>query len=165
MAHIPTSAKPGKDVAQRRLSGVVLLVEDDPSVRAVTRRMLESRGLSVVSVESPEEAFQTVSTSKEHLDVLLTDVHMPEMTGPELAAKLHEIRPELGVVFISGYPREEAFAFASHDPAAEFLQKPFTPTQLIDVLSRFLTVDTPLPLSHNDTQILPGKGVPTPDKP
>ncbi|HEY3788362.1 MAG TPA: response regulator [Urbifossiella sp.] len=138
--------------APRRLTGVVLLVEDEPSVRTVTRRMMEMRGLTVLLAETPDEAIRIAAGHSGPIDLLLTDVQLPGMNGPELAEQLRAGQPNLKIVFISGYPRDEAFADSLDDETAEYLQKPFTPTQLIEVLSRVLMEkstgnlgDTPLP--------------------
>lgn len=158
----PVSPPPGVP-ATGRIAGVVLLVEDEPSVRTVTKRMLEMRGLTVLLAENPEEALRQAATHPHPVDVLLTDVLLPGMDGPELASRIRMLRPDVRVVFISGYPREEAFAHSANDPEAEFLQKPFTPARLIEVLSRVLSKSaaTPPPAVGN-TQKLPP---PEPPKP
>lgn len=151
----PVSATSG--ATAQRAAAVVLLVEDEPSVRTVTRRMLELRGFTVLLAEHPEEALRVAESYPQPVDVLLTDVQLPGMDGPELARQLRDSRPDLKVVFISGYPREDAFAHSTDDPAADFLQKPFTPKRLIEVLNRALSnnASTPPPGSSGDTQKLP----------
>ncbi|HXD89185.1 MAG TPA: response regulator [Urbifossiella sp.] len=153
LSKTPVSTSPG---APARASAVVLLVEDEPAVRTVTRRMLELRGFTVILAEHPEEALH-IAAATSRVDVLLTDVQLPGMDGPELARQLRDSRPDLKVVFISGYPREDAFAHSTDDPAADFLQKPFTPKRLIEVLNRALSnnASTPPPGSSGDTQKLP----------
>jgi two-component system cell cycle sensor histidine kinase/response regulator CckA len=145
-------------LGSKRLAGVVLLVEDEPSVRAVACRMMEMRGLTVFAADGPEQALRISADHKGRLDILLTDVQMPGMAGSELAGLIRKARPEIKVVFISGYSREDAFVNTPDDATAEFLQKPFTPGQLIEVLGRILSVDTPPPASHNDTQRIPKGG-------
>lgn len=161
MARIETlSVTPGP-AAPRSSSGVVLLVEDEPAVRTVMRRMLLARGYTVLVAESADEALAKVAEHGATLDVLLTDVQLPGMDGAELAARIRRTRSNLKVVYISGYPREDAFL---HTPAArsdEFIQKPFSPSQLGDVLARVLT-DTPPPAEslRDTTLLLPDPPVP-----
>jgi len=156
LSQTPVSPSSGAP-ATERVSAVVLLVEDEPAVRTVTRRMLELRGFTVLLAEHPEEALRVAAAYPKPVDVLLTDIHLPGMDGPELARQLRDARPDLKVAFISGYPREEAFAHSTDDPSAEFLQKPFTPTRLVEVLNRVLSsnASTPPPGSSGDTQKLP----------
>jgi two-component system, cell cycle sensor histidine kinase and response regulator CckA len=152
-------------MAAKRLNGVVLLVEDEPSVRAVARRMMEMRGLKVIAAESPDEAIRLVEARRDRIDILLTDVQLPGMDGPEVARRIRALQPDLKVVFISGYPREEAATALAFDKTAEYLQKPFTPVQLTELLRRVLesagpedTMTTPHPAKTGDTQKLPPVG-------
>lgn len=145
------------------LFGVVLLVEDDDAVRTVTRRMLEIRGLYVLAADGPAEALRVSGTYAGRIDVLVTDVRMPGMDGPELAARVRAVRPALKVVFMSGYPREEAFGPGAVETRDEFLQKPFTPLQLADTVARLLAsaagAETlPPPSKMDDTGELPALG-------
>ena len=105
--------------APRRSAGVVLLVEDEPSVRNVTKKMLEIRGYTVLVSESPEEAIRVLASYTGSVDVLLTDVKLPGMDGVELAAQLRRSRPGLKVVFTSGYARDEAFPDPRHRIAVD----------------------------------------------
>ena len=139
----------------RRLFGVVLLVEDEPSVRTVTRRMMEGRGLTVLLAEGPVEALRLSGSYPGRIDVLLTDMLLPEMDGPELAGRLRATRPELKVVYISGYPREEAFAHSADDGSAVFLQKPFTPAQLCETLALALVHDVAAPTLSDPDDLMP----------
>ena len=122
----------------RRLSGVVLLVEDDLSVRTVTRRMMEMRGLTVLLAETPEEGLRLATHCPHPLEVLLTDVQLPEMEGPELAGRIRGLHPNVKVVYISGYAREENLFCSPDDDDAEYLQKPFTQSALTEILARAL---------------------------
>ena len=144
MARLPQSVGSSPN-STGRLNGVVLLVEDEPSVRTVTRRMMELRGLTVRVAETADEALQIAAGCTGPIDVLLTDVQLPGMEGPELAGHLRAMRPELKVVYISGYAREEAFANSRDDPSAEYLQKPYSPTQLAEVLARVLAQTRSMP--------------------
>lgn len=144
MARLPQSVGSSPN-STGRLNGVVLLVEDEPSVRTVTRRMMEMRGLTVRMAETADEALQIAASCTGPIDVLLTDVQLPGMEGPELAGHLRAMRPDLKVVYISGYAREETFAHSRDDPSAEYLQKPFSPTQLAELLGRVLAQTRSMP--------------------
>jgi two-component system, cell cycle sensor histidine kinase and response regulator CckA len=113
----------------RSSSLTVLLVEDDPSVRAILVRELESEAYRVIEAEDGHAALERVRSHAGQLDVVITDVQMPGMDGRALAAALAELRPGLPVVFMSGHPDGEIIRelTASGKP---FLQKPFTGEEL-----------------------------------
>lgn len=132
--------------------GIVLVVEDEPSLRVLIRRMLDLHRLAAQDAASAEDAI-VIAQSSEPIDVVLTDLQLPEMTGLELAAKVQALRPGLPFVFMSGYPRETAFGCSPSDYChAEFLQKPFSPAQLGEVMRRVIRTRTPPP---NDTTETP----------
>jgi nitrogen-specific signal transduction histidine kinase len=105
--------------------GRVLVVEDDRAVRAVVRRALADAGYAVLEAPGPEEAL-VAAGSAGHLDVLVTDMVMPGMTGTELARRLLAARPGLRVVFISGYTEDAAIRSGALPEGQVFLPKPFT---------------------------------------
>jgi CheY-like chemotaxis protein len=111
-------------------SGAVLLVEDDDAVRDFVAEVLRHTGWTVVTAASPAEALATAARQTLHLDVLITDVVMPGMNGGELADRLLELRPQLRVLFITGYDDEEMAARGLVTTGREMLSKPFTPAQL-----------------------------------
>jgi CheY-like chemotaxis protein len=112
----------------------ILLVEDDEPVRELVRRVLESAGYNVLLAASPSAAERLMGPEHE-VDLLVTDVVMPEMSGYDLAARARQSRPELRSLFISGY---------AHNPTgqtsvdAELLKKPFTPGELARAVRRAL---------------------------
>jgi len=114
------------------LARSVLLVEDDDVVRAVVAEMLEELGYDVREAGCSDEALELDSDS-DTVDILLTDVVMPGLGGPELAAKLRKRRPGLRVLYMSGYTRP-GFSANALGAGASFLQKPFT----FDLLRRQL---------------------------
>ena len=116
---------------------VVLLVEDDPSVRSVVLKVLRRAGHTVLDAADGEEALGRASDPAQHIDVLVTDVVMPRMGGRELAARIRPTRPGLKVLFISGY-LEQGFPIDDLDDRSRFLQKPFTPSTLADELASLL---------------------------
>jgi len=108
----------------------VLVVEDFDRVRALAQKVLVRQGYRVLTAQSGREAIHLASTCDERIDLLVTDVVMPGMSGPELARALHTIRPDTPVVYMSGYTGD-VLGQRGVDPAeAVFLEKPFTPTSL-----------------------------------
>lgn len=105
----------------------VLLVEDEPAVADLTRRALEFGGYSVLVAHSGTEALAVLAGLREPVDLLLTDVMMPDMRGTMLATRVRVLYPELPVMFVSGYPGplEEEFRIA------RLLAKPFSPGELL----------------------------------
>ena len=102
----------------------VLLVEDEESVRQLVRETLEARGYRVLEAENGQAALDAVAAQSGVIDLLITDVVMPEMGGHELAERLLKERPKMKVIYLSGYT-EEALVEGKIDGKA-FLQKPFT---------------------------------------
>jgi two-component system cell cycle sensor histidine kinase/response regulator CckA len=115
----------------------VLLVEDDASVRLVTERILVRGGHRVTAVSDPAEALALARTEL-LFDIVVTDVVMPQMSGPELAAELFALRGELPVVFVSGYAKTAQSELSNHPG---FLTKPFTPAALLAKVSERLLAE------------------------
>ncbi len=105
---------------------VVLVVEDEPAVRAVVRRVLLRLGYTVLEAGDGPEAERTSAAHGGPIHLLLTDVVMPGIRGPEVARRLRSARPELGVILMSGHTFDEAADPASLVDGAFFLAKPFT---------------------------------------
>jgi two-component system, cell cycle sensor histidine kinase and response regulator CckA len=116
----------------------VLIVEDLEPVRTVTQEMLEAEGYQVVTAATPHDAIGIVRKMGSHIDLVLSDVMMPDMTGGELAASIRAIHPNLPVLFMSGLPK----AFDWVEPGT-FLAKPFTRAMLLShVRSRLAATAT-----------------------
>jgi two-component system, cell cycle sensor histidine kinase and response regulator CckA len=103
----------------------VLVVEDDAAVRAMTQAMLETLGYTVLVAATPREALSLGERPEVRIDLLVTDVVMPQMTGPDLRDRMRSMRPLLGILFISGYASDILFGGPKAAPE-HFLQKPFT---------------------------------------
>jgi two-component system cell cycle sensor histidine kinase/response regulator CckA len=103
----------------------VLVVEDNAMVRRSIEVTLKAAGYRVTSVESGQRCIETVARTSEPLDLLITDVIMPEMSGEEMIRRVRELRPELPVLFISGYDRSTLARRKQAVAAEHFLQKPF----------------------------------------
>jgi PAS domain S-box-containing protein len=107
----------------------VLLVEDEEGVRKFIRAMLERQGYRVLEAGDSDAALRIAADESQALDMLLTDVIMPKENGPEMAAKVAELRPELPVLYMSGYT-DRAIRLQDQIGGANFIQKPFTPAAL-----------------------------------
>ncbi len=129
--------------APRRLTGdgqTILLVEDDDVVRALTRRVLERAGYRILEAGNAVEAIDRFSDHAPEIDLLLTDVIMPGMSGRELAQQLRAARPELGVVYMSGYTEDEIIHHGGVRGDVTLITKPFTPDGLSQVIHDALGV-------------------------
>ncbi len=134
--HVPqaaqSSTEPEKPPAPRDLTGVgtILLVEDEDAVRDFAVRALTMRGYNVLDASGGEEALDIVREHDDPIDLLISDVVMPVMDGPALVKAARELKPDLRVIFISGYA-EEAFRNSPDRPEDfHFLPKPFSLKQL-----------------------------------
>jgi two-component system cell cycle sensor histidine kinase/response regulator CckA len=114
-----------------RRSETILLVEDDPQVRGVTTRALAGNGYRVIPAASGEEALAIASQPGERLDMVVTDVVMPGMTGREVVDELRRRFPALPALFVSGYTQDFIVQRGVLDSGLEFLPKPFTPSTLL----------------------------------
>jgi CheY-like chemotaxis protein len=114
-----------------QFGATILVVEDQPATARITSILLESRGYRVLEVHHPEEALRVFGAEPE-IDLLLSDIHMPDMSGTQLAGELLKKKPGLRVVLMSGdvaEPLPRGFAF---------LQKPFNPNSLARAVRRQL---------------------------
>jgi CheY-like chemotaxis protein len=124
-----TSAGPSAN-ANSRGTETILLVEDDEQVRELASEALSASGYNVLVAENPDAAIALCHTNKTRIELLLTDVVMPRISGPELAVQLTLIRPELRVLYMSGYTAQAILHHGELDANTFFLQKPFTPSSL-----------------------------------
>ncbi len=104
----------------------VLLTEDEQDVREIAREFLESGGYKVIEAKNGKEAIAIAAEHRNKIDLLVTDMVMPGMTGQELAVKLQQEHPGLSVVFMSGYSEHAATEMANADPSVRLLTKPFS---------------------------------------
>jgi CheY-like chemotaxis protein len=107
-------------------SGTVLLVEDDDMVRRMTSAMLKKIGYNVVAAQTPMDALSFCEKEDVCIDILLTDVVMPEMSGKELRDKIKRILPNIKVLFMSGYTADVILHHGVMDDGVYFVQKPFS---------------------------------------
>ncbi len=110
--------------APRGGTETILLVEDDPAVREVTRSLLAGAGYTVITAADGVEGLARVAADPGRFDLLLSDVVMPRMNGCQLLTRIREHSPGMKALFISGYPAEISTARGLLDPGTPFLQKP-----------------------------------------
>jgi two-component system cell cycle sensor histidine kinase/response regulator CckA len=108
----------------------VLVVEDEEIVRDLVCAVLEEQGYNVMCAADGLEALEAAENFDGTIHLLVTDVIMPHMNGPELAAKLSRIRPAMKILYVSGYSDNDIGDHGVLDPRFELLQKPFTPQTL-----------------------------------
>jgi DNA-binding response OmpR family regulator len=110
----------------------ILLVEDDRSIRTFTTRVLRRAGFRVVTADSGDAALAAFARYRGQVDLLLTDVLMPGMSGAELAERIRVDRPELPVLFVSGFPADLATGERLVPQGGALLAKPFTGVELVE---------------------------------
>lgn len=119
-------------------AAVVLVVEDEPVLRQVAERTLARRGHQVLLAASGEEALAVASAHQGRIDLLFSDVAMPGLRGPGLAAALLRMRPDMRVLLTSGYDEDAAGMRGIESAPGEFLAKPYTPAVLAATVERLL---------------------------
>jgi PAS domain S-box-containing protein len=119
-------------------SELVLLVEDNSVVRGLVRKALSRHGYRVVEAASGEQALTLAETVREHIDLILSDVVMPGIQGPELVAQLKVTRPQSKVLYMSGYPADAFDKGQGAGSPGEWLQKPFTTGRLLQRVRELL---------------------------
>jgi PAS domain S-box-containing protein len=123
----------------RRSSGETILVaEDEESVRGFIVNLLEGCGYKVLTTANGQDALELAAGHEGVIDLLITDVLMPQLSGPALVEKLGPIRPKMKVLFISGYSGLVGSQFGRGTSAVNLLTKPFTPDELIRMIRKLL---------------------------
>jgi CheY-like chemotaxis protein len=125
----PTEALPGTLLPQG--TETILLVEDSNSLRVMIREILEGAGYTVLEFSDPELALAKVSTMEAPVSIMVTDVVMPRLSGPDLARAVRKARPEVKLLFMSGYSDEAMGLHGMLDADTRFIQKPFTADALL----------------------------------
>jgi PAS domain S-box-containing protein len=119
----------------------ILLVEDDPAILKLCRLMLERNGYNVLTTDTPSEAIQTAENYGGTIDLLVTDVIMPEMNGSELSKKLLSLRPNLKVLFMSGYTADIIAHNSVLEHGVNFIQKPIAMKVFATTVYKILHAD------------------------
>jgi signal transduction histidine kinase/ActR/RegA family two-component response regulator len=131
-------AAAGAVVNARANNETILLVEDETAVRALARRVLVRAGFRVLEASSPSEALALAERHALEISMVLTDVVMPELSGPALVEKLRRTCPGVRVLFISGYTDDEVISRGLGHAEMDLLQKPFSAQQLVERIRNVL---------------------------
>jgi PAS domain S-box-containing protein len=121
----------------------VLVIEDEPAMREVTRRILSRSGYHVIAAAAGHEAIEIAASHTGDIDVLLTDVVMPRMLGKEAAERIRALRPGVKVLFMSGYAQGVLDSQGVVDAGVNLIQKPFSEAQLLATLGQIIATATP----------------------
>jgi hypothetical protein len=119
----------------------VLLVDDEPGVRDLIRTVLTHAGYRTLVAGGPAEAVELSKTHPEPIALLLTDIILPGMSGRELAEVLGPQRPQMRLLYVSGYTTQRAYFQGAREGAAAFLAKPFSPAALRSKVCEVLRTD------------------------
>jgi signal transduction histidine kinase len=128
-----------KKYGSARGSATILLVDDEPDVRKIVRRMLAAWGYTVLEAAGPHEALDLFERHAESIDLLLTDIIMPEMNGSELSNRISQMKPGIKTLFMSGFTAGVIDETGILPDGVNFLQKPFAPDALTARIARILT--------------------------
>jgi PAS domain S-box-containing protein len=123
---------PSSDAAPPVGGATILLVEDQDAVRSLCSAVLRNSGYRVLEAENGEHALQLLATESDQIDLILTDVVMPGLSGNELAARANRQHAALPVLYMTGYADREFAPDSPGTPAAQLLRKPFTPSELLN---------------------------------
>lgn len=152
-AYFPACESPVKEITFQKSSpqhfakghaSVILLVDDVMELRGLIRSLLTAQGYKVLEASSGTEALRVCEKWPANIDLIVTDVIMPEMTGPAFVSKLEQIRGQtFPVVYISGYAQEELSRYGITEKGQNFLEKPFSPAELFSRISGVLNPEQP----------------------
>jgi two-component system cell cycle sensor histidine kinase/response regulator CckA len=139
--HLPAAdpaEMPANEAVNPPSGALVLLVEDEPAVRNLASRLLIAAGFSVIACGDPTAALARPELAAGAVEVLLTDLLLPGMTGEELARRVRQRLPATGVVFMSGYTDDSTIRAAIQGASVVFVEKPFTGAELVGGVHRAL---------------------------
>ena len=132
----PAEAKPRTDLTGQ---GTILLVEDEEGLRSLNARGLRSRGYSVIEASNGVEAMEALEQENGAVDLVVSDVVMPEMDGPTLLKAMRGRNPDLKIIFVSGYAEDAFEKSLPENQQFAFLPKPFTLSQLVAAVKETMT--------------------------
>jgi len=124
-------AEPAKARTDLTGQGTILLVEDEEGLRSLNARGLRSRGYSVIEASNGIEAMEVLEENNGDVDLVVSDVVMPEMDGPTLLKTMRERNPDVKIIFVSGYAEDAFEKSLPENQQFAFLPKPFTLSQLV----------------------------------
>ena len=125
--------------ANRPASGTILLVEDEPAVMHALQRMLVTEGYTVATAANGAEGLELFAGRKDEIELLITDIVMPGMSGRVLAEKCCALRDTLKVIYLSGYTKDSLLSQQTFEEGTEFIEKPFTREAILDRIARVLS--------------------------
>jgi PAS domain S-box-containing protein len=139
---------PAEGTASGAGSETILVVEDEEALRVMACDILRSKGYRILQAKDGQEALSTLQSSQGPIQLLLTDVVMPGMSGKELVDSSRALHREMQVLYMSGYTDNSVVHHGVLDPGTEFLQKPFTPDALLRKVRKVLDSVPPGPTRH-----------------
>ena len=143
--HAPDRQVKGADAAgigQQCVKKSVLLVEDEPSLLALTAKLLERLGYHVVPAQNPGDAIEIARDDRRKIDVLLSDIMMPQMNGNELSGIIRGLRPGIKCLLMSGYTSDMITERRLLGREIHFIQKPFTKKELAACMQELFQPDS-----------------------
>ncbi|HEX9080442.1 MAG TPA: PAS domain S-box protein [Desulfuromonadaceae bacterium] len=153
----PAATEPDADGGTKPHSARILLVEDNAMVREMTGELLTQQGYSVVTADGPDQAVELLRESELPVDLLLSDVVMPKMSGPALYEALRAVQPDLKVLYMSGYTENVIAHHGMLDRGINYIQKPFTTSALVRKVEESIGRRHPATDAISDS---PAKGAP-----
>lgn len=129
------------------MSALLLLVEDDDQIRRLIRSMLASEGVEVLEASTGGEGLRIAKTCGRRIDILLTDMLLPELSGYDLAVELRSMFPGIRIIMVTGYVEGDIVQRGVEELGAAFLDKPFQAAEL-----RRLVAQAAAPLSSSSSQ-------------
>ena len=132
MSQIEPDNGGGPDVKR----GTVFFVDDDDRLRSVTCRLLKARGFQVLEAESAEKAMDLLETYEGPIDIVLMDINLPDGWGASVAQRLRDTRPDMAVVFTTGYADVDPILASALKDAEYVIKKPFSTEKLVEVLEK-----------------------------
>lgn len=136
---VPAVPEPPLTKKQTPDAGMVLIVEDEKTVLDMAALTLRSQGCTVLTASGPLEALKIFEHFSDDIDLLLTDVMMPDMTGPEMAKLMRGMRPDLRIIFMSGYADGHIKAGDFPNEQVPFIMKPFNPAEMTRMVKNGIT--------------------------
>jgi DNA-binding NtrC family response regulator len=133
---LPPHSQDRSDSGSKRL----LVVDDEPAALVITSRMLQGAGFETLQAASAREALRVLDQGDPRVDLVITDVVMPETDGRALGRLIAERHPGLPVIYMSAYAAEDIFHRGSPGPDLPFIRKPFSPELLVELVERHLLV-------------------------
>ncbi len=124
-------------------TGTILVVEDNPGLCALAEEVLSSAGYSVLAAQDGAQALRVAEEYFGQIQLLLTDITLPDIGGQQIAARLHALRPEMKVLFMSGHAKAAVIGDGPLGADANFIQKPWSPQGLCDKICSVLTPQPP----------------------